>query len=334
MLNQCHIGDCRALLREFAAAGVRAQTCVTSPPYWGLRDYGSEGQLGLEVTPLRYVARMRSVFRLVREVLADDGTLWLNLGDSYASAPRGNPGHLSAGLSNNGQHQADKPLRSTSTIVGGLKPKDLAGIPWRVAFALQADGWYLRSDIIWHKPNPMPESVTDRPTSAHEHIFLFAKSERYYYDSDAIKEPGIWAGPNGRQKSPHAQGFGRRSKEQEKERQDKQRGHGRRHNGFNERWDAMTTEEQCSVMRNKRNVWTVGTHPYPGAHFAVFPADLIEPCVLAGSRTGDVVLDPFMGSGTTAQVAEHLGRQWIGCELQPDYLPLQKQRLAQRAMAL
>ncbi|HLF11847.1 MAG TPA: site-specific DNA-methyltransferase [Gammaproteobacteria bacterium] len=150
----------------------------------------------------------------------------------------------------------------------------------------------------------------------------------------STKEPGTWAGPNGRSKSPHSQGFGQRSKEQEAERQDKQRGHGRRHNGFNDRWDAMTQEEQCNVMRNKRNVWTVGTHPYPGAHFAVFPADLIEPCVLAGSRSGDVVLDPFMGSGTTAQVAEHLGRQWIGCELNADYLPLQANRLSQRAMAL
>jgi DNA modification methylase len=336
VLNTCHIGDCRTLLREFAAAGVRAQTCVTSPPYWGLRDYGVPGQIGMESTWIRYVARLRSIFRLVYDVLADDGTLWLNLGDSYNNFDK-----WGGGGNNPGKHTVSADgavpswaVRKRRLRQPGLKPKDLVGIPWRVAFALQADGWYLRSDIIWHKPNPMPESVTDRPTSAHEHIFLFAKSERYYYDADAIKEPGIWAGPNGRQKSPHAQGFGRRTKEQEAERQDKQRGHGRRHNGFNDRWDAMTTEEQCNVMRNKRNVWTVGTHPYPGAHFAVFPSDLIEPCVLAGSRTGDVVLDPFMGSGTTAQVAEHLGRQWIGCELQPDYLPLQKQRLAQRAMPL
>lgn len=315
MLNQCHIGDCRTLLREFAAAGVKAQTCVTSPPYFGLRDYGVDGQIGLEQTPDEYVAQMVDVFRGVRDVLADDGTLWLNLGDSYVSVGSGKQGE-------NGQMatRTVAQVRDNKAVHGdvrrppsvlGLPPKNLIGIPWRVAFALQADGWYLRSDIIWHKPNPMPESVTDRPTKAHEYIFLLSKRERYFYDAEAIREPDLGTDhrrsvlhkpePSGGIMSPHA--------------------------------GIRKAEGRNGQGRNKRSVWTVTTMPFDGAHFAVFPRALIEPCILAGSRPGDVVLDPFMGSGTTAQVAEHLGRQWIGCELNPNYLPLQAQRLAQRAMA-
>lgn len=280
-------------MRALKAQGIKVQTCVTSPPYFGLRDYGHEGQLGLESTPDEYVANMVEVFRCVRDLLAEDGTLWLNLGDSYAPS------------------------------------KQLLGIPWRVAFALQADGWYLRQDIIWSKPNPMPESVTDRCTKAHEYIFMLSKSARYYYDQGAIKEPAIYSGLNGRDESGYkdAQAFsGKHAKE------DKQRGHGRRHAGFNDRWDAMGKEEQCSGLRNKRSVWTVATKPYSGAHFATFPPDLIEPCILAGAPAGGVVLDPFFGSGTTGQVCQALGRRWIGCELNPAYEDLQIARTSQSGM--
>lgn len=323
--------------------GIRAQTCVTSPPYFGLRDYGHADQMGLEPTHEQYVASVVAVFRLVRDVLADDGTLWLNLGDSYAGSwgaqSRENAGKQApnvSALSANQVKAAQIKASGTGSLgrTPGLKAKDLIGIPWKVAFALQADGWYLRSDIVWHKPNPMPESVTDRPTKAHEYLFLLTKSERYYYDAAAIKEPGIYAGPNGRQKSPHAQGFARRTADQEKTRQDKQRGHRRRHAGFNERWDAMTTEEQCSVMRNKRSVWTVATKPQPEAHFATFPPDLIEPCIMAGAAHGAVVLDPFMGSGTTARVALSLGRQFIGCEINAAYAGIQDRIGLQAGMAV
>jgi DNA modification methylase len=313
MLNKCHIGDCRELLKQFAAAGVRAQMCVTSPPYFGLRDYGHANQIGLEATPDAFVAEMVAVFRGVRDVLADDGTLWLNLGDSYhASSATGNTftaGKHSAIDPINAIRLRDEKNRRLKSATYA-KPKDLLGIPWRVAFALQADGWYLRSDIIWHKPNPMPESVTDRPTKAHEYLFLLAKSERYYYDADAIREQCSDSSHGSPNINP-----GRKSQQ------------GR--SGSPGKW----TDEDKESGRNRRSVWTVSTIPFGGAHFAVFPSTLIEPCILAGSRPGDVVLDPFMGSGTTAQVAEHLGRQWIGCELNPDYMPLQARRLAQRAMA-
>jgi DNA modification methylase len=222
--------------------------------------------------------------------------------------------------------------------VEGLKPKDLVGIPWRVAFALQADGWYLRSDIIWHKPNPMPESVTDRPTKAHEYLFLLSKSERYYYDAEAIKEPAIYAeearydnGLNGHGGGVSHAGQGSSTR---KFKSDKQRGHGRRHDGFNDRWDQMTKQEQCSKFRNKRSVWTVATQPYSEAHFATFPPKLIEPCILAGCPSGGLVLDPFAGSGTTLQVAQQLGRRGVGIELNPDYIKLAEKRTAQAGLAL
>lgn len=330
-LNKTHVGDCRALLAAMVADGVRVQTCVTSPPYFGLRDYGHSDQIGLEPTPTEYVEQIVAVFRGVRDLLTEGGTLWLNLGDSYSAHAGQRKTTDKAGIK---QQSNVASANAPSRCVEGIGAKQLIGIPWRVALALQADGWYLRCDIIWHKPNPMPESVTDRPTKAHEYLFLLAKSERYYYDHAAIKEPGIYAGPNGRQKSPHAQGFARRTPEQETSRQDKQRGHGRRHAGFNARWDALSTEEQCSLMRNKRSVWTVATKAQPEAHFATFPPELIEPCILAGAASGATVLDPFMGSGTTARVAMSLGRQFIGCELNPEYAGIQDKLGLQAGMAV
>ena len=293
-----------------------AQTCVTSPPYWGLRDYGIDGQLGLEPTPDEYVARMVAVFAEVRRVLRADGTLWLNLGDSY-NAYNGNRG-ASAGFSD-GAAGRGHPEHGCGLTASTLKPKDLVGIPWRVAFALQADGWYLRQDIIWAKPNPMPESVTDRCTKAHEYMFLLSKSARYYYDADAIAEKFADA----RMGNPNGGGNYARSVpgwEAEHVQSGLKRGE----------WNT----DGAKTFRNRRSVWTVATTPYPEAHFATFPPALIEPCILAGAPTGGVVLDPFMGSGTTAQVAQNLGRRWIGVELNADYIALQQARTAQQAFAL
>lgn len=367
-MNRLIIGDCRAALRDLARGGVKVQCVVTSPPYWGLRDYGHPGQLGLEPTPEEYVANMVAVFRLVRDVLADDGVLWLNLGDSYAGSGRGgNPTEETSTLQGGQESQRASMisrrrgsqlhagLHESARVAGnigrvwvpppaGLKQKDLVGIPWMVAFALRADGWYLRQDIIWSKPNPMPESVTDRCTKAHEYIFMLTKQRRYFYDAEAIREPASeasivrWAQNIDDQKgSERAHGGGKTNgamKAVGGPRADKQRGHSRRHAGFNDRWDGMTKAEQSAMGRNKRSVWTVATQPYSGAHFATFPPALIEPCILAGSRPGDIVLDPFFGSGTTGQVAEKLGRKWIGIELNPDYEPLAKARTQQAGMML
>jgi len=263
-------GDAIEVLKTIPDQSIN--TCVTSPPYWGLRDYGIDGQVGIEETPEEYVAKMVEVFREVKRVLRNDGTLWLNLGDSYA-------GNCSQ-ASNNGRAGFGNPRERLVNRKGeGLKPKDLVGIPWRVALALQADGWYLRSDIIWHKPNPIPESVKDRPTKAHEYIFLLSKSPRYYYDYEAIKEP--------------------------------------------------VTSKQLGSTRNRRSVWTVPTRPFPEAHFATFPPELIEPCVLAGCPIGGVVLDPFVGSGTTLLVATRHHRRSIGIELNPEYIKIAERRLKQ-----
>ncbi len=326
-MNKVIFGDCRDTMRELAAQGVRVQCCVTSPPYFGLRDYGHPGPIGLEKTPAEYVAALVEVFEAVRELLADDGVLWMNLGDSYAGSwgaqSREHAGkhapNVSA-LSANQVIAAQRKASGTGSIPAGsgLKPKDLMGIPWRVAFALQAAGWYLRQDIIWHKPNPMPESVTDRCTKAHEYLFLLTKSERYYWDRDAMQEKAaIEAGRAPRR----ANSFARKAE-----------------TGVPPGQPAHHREDrediEYSGVRNRRSVWTVPTQPYSGAHFAVFPPELIEPCILAGSRPGDLVLDPFMGSGTTAQVAQALGRQWIGCELNAEYAPLQQERTAQGALAL
>ena len=308
-MNEVFFGDCRDTMRALIAQGVKVQMCVTSPPYFGLRDYGHPGQIGLEATPSEFVAAMVEVFELVREMLADDGVLWLNLGDSYANDAKW-------GGSTGGKHV--QALHGDSGIgrgkkTTGMRPKNLLGIPWRVALALQEDGWNLRQDIIWHKPNPMPESVTDRCTKAHEYIFLLSKSARYYYDAEAVKEPA----------QPH--------KGIVLDNRDSGTGKAR---GMNGQSDRQGNFEAVDGNRNKRSVWTVATHPYSGAHFATFPPALIEPCILAGSRPGDTVLDCFFGSGTTGQVAGNLGRQWIGCELNPDYAALQDQRVAQGGLAV
>jgi len=294
------------------------QCVVTSPPYWGLRDYGTAEQIGLERTPDDYVREIVAVFREVRRVLTSDGVLWLNLGDCYATGAGavGNQGHRgSRGGSPKQRHTcaAVGPMTQPNRMpLPGLKPKDLVGIPWRVAFALQADGWYLRSDVIWSKPNPMPESTTDRPTKAHEYLFLLTKSERYFYDADAIREPHVrlWDATNGGNLSPS--------------------GAHKANGAVRERGGDYPKPNVLG--RNRRSVWTVPTMPYSGAHFATMPEKLVEPCILAGSRLGDRVLDPFMGSGTVGAVAERLGRRWVGLDLNPAYHQLAKKRTAQRGL--
>ncbi|CAB4135051.1 COG0863 DNA modification methylase [uncultured Caudovirales phage] len=304
-MNIIEFGDCRETMRSWAAQSIKAQTCITSPPYFGLRDYGHDGQIGLEDTPEQYISAMVEVFRCVRDVLADDGTLWVNIGDSYASyrdgkaTPDTTRGESIGTLVPKGSARN----RMASTFNGsGIKHKDLIGIPWMLAFALRADGWYLRQDIIWHKPNPMPESVRDRCTKAHEYIFLFSKQAHYYFNNEAIKEPvkQDWGTRDRTNGKYHNEGSGLQP-----------------HSGLDKSYE----------MANKRSVWSVNTKPYSGAHFAVYPEELISPCVLAGSRAGDIVLDPFMGSGTTAALAIKHGRRYLGCELNRDYESLQKERI-------
>jgi len=350
-MNKVYWGDCRDSLRQMKDEGITVQTCVTSPPYYGLRDYGTgtwiggdksckhielhqkhggersdrdqtsqifqfketcklcgakrqDLQIGNEQTPQEFIDNLVEVFACVWDILADDGTLWVNLGDSYANN--------SSQASNNGRAGFGNDREKVVNRIGnGYKQKDLMGMPWRLAFALQDFGWYLRQDIIWHKPNPMPESVTDRCTKSHEYIFLLTKNQNYYFDHESIKEPtktkseGIRFGGNkyGDNDDPkYATKSGNVSKEYEK--------------------------------ANKRDVWTVPVKPYSGSHFAVFPTELIEPMILAGSRVGDVVLDPFFGSGTTGQVSQALGRKWIGCELNKNYELLQNQRVSQQGLEL
>ena len=364
-INKIFNSDCITGMRSLPDGCI--QTCITSPPYFGLRDYGVDGQIGLEQTPEQYVERLVTVFREVRRVLRHDGTLWLNLGDSYASG---------GGKAQPHRDSCGGGFVKPNTAVNGLKSKDLIGIPWRVAFALQSDGWYLRSDIIWEKPNAMPESVRDRPTKSHEYLFLLTKSEKYYYDSDAIKEPAVRPGER--------QTFGgQKGRDYQPSETDPNFRNG------NEQWGrTITTPDK----RNKRTVWHIPTKPFPGAHFAVFPPDLIKPCILAGTslkvcpicgqswkrvieKTGhinnredchvpnnsptktdstgwapttrptdeftpmcnclnndgsdkSVALDPFMGAGTTALVAKQLNRSYIGYELNPEYVQLARDRLA------
>lgn len=384
-------GDCLAVLRTLPARSVNC--CVTSPPYFGLRDYGTaswEGgsedcdhrppddagqtskptkgqrehagrfagqacwkcgatradkQIGLEPTPADYVVKMVEVFREVRRVLKDDGTLWLNLGDSY-NAYNGNRGPA-AGV-NKTCHEALPSLPGGYGLsVKSLKPKDLIGIPWAVAFALRDDGWYLRSDIIWAKSNCMPESVTDRPTKAHEYLFLLSKSQRYHYDHEAIKEPAIYdidgtgtAACKARQaedakSAPTALRAGIRPAGLKDARNlngkngEKERGHTRPHEGFNSRWDLMDKHEQCTGMRNKRDVWTIAPAQFAQAHFATFPPKLIEPCIRAGVPDGGTCLDPFFGAGTTGLVCQQQHVRCVGIELNPAYCDIAIKRLAQ-----
>jgi DNA modification methylase len=310
-------GDVRQRLADIPDGSVRC--CVTSPPYWGLRDYGNDGQIGLEQTPEAYVAEMVEVFREVRRTLTDDGSLWLNLGDSYVGGGGFSPTSPSNLLGSNRKASKKAHAKAALKASGHMKPKDLVGIPWRVAFALQADGWWLRQDIIWHKPNPMPESVTDRCTKAHEYVFLLTKSAKYYYDAEAIEEAaktpsgatwperkaaGATAGNvivgdgirNGTQRVVHGAGV----------------------------TSNLTRQDG---KRNKRSVWSIATKPFKGAHFAVMPEALAEPCVLAGSAPGDLVLDPFTGSGTVAVVALRNNRRFIGVELNPEYVDIANDRI-------
>jgi DNA modification methylase len=374
-LNQCHFGDVRAVLRQMIADGVKVNTIVTSPPYWGLRSYLPEGhadkgsEIGSEPTLKEFIETMTGVMMLAREVLANDGTMWMNMGDSYAGS-WGSQGrdYSGVGVSNLSARQvaaSQRKASQTGTVRDqGMKPKDLMGQPWRLAFALQDAGWWLRQDIIWSKPNPMPESTRDRCTKAHEYLFLLAKSERYYYDFDAVQEP-VNGGANARRAGPNAMrgqtvpsgwdtrtgegghgafhklgrtpgtgvgfghGFDKEPKPRVTARKLADAGSGTKNN---ESMDAAL--EEMRSTRNRRSVWTVGTEPYKGAHFATFPTKLITHCILAGAPAGGTVLDIFMGSGTTAQVAERLGRQWIGIDIDVRNKTLQDERLRQPSLNL
>ena len=382
-MNKIEFGDCREIMKRWKDEGVKIQTCVTSPPYYGLRDYGVDGQIGLEQTVVEYVANMVDVFRHVWHILEDDGTVWLNLGDSYYNYRPGKGQALNKQTVSNTNQDLPTTCARRGNKQEGLKEKDLIGIPWRVAFALQDFGWYLRQDIIWHKPNPMPESVTDRCTKSHEYIFLLSKSPKYYFDNEAIKEPCI---------NSTEEQMAKRNKKQHRENASEQEAKYVQHN--------FSKVEKIYEKRNKRDVWSVTVKPFKGAHFATYPKDLIEPCILAGTSekghcpvcnakwkrmkidtgerhdvevyTGkavkdyehanvqnpsdtkrrvlesmskiykyewiptcecrlepvpDIVFDPFMGSGTTAQVALQHGRQYLGCELNKEYEKLQQERI-------
>lgn len=315
-LNQILQGDCIKVVQSLPPDTI--QTVITSPPYWGLRDYGMTEQIGLEETVQDYIQKIVSLFREIKRVLKDDGTVWLNLGDAYAGSGRG---RIANGQAHPGiEHKQSVGQRSgfinLSNKVAGLKPKDLIGLPWRVAFALQEDGWYLRKDIVWNKPNAMPESVRDRPTSSHEYIFLLSKSQKYYYDHEAIKEEAAY-----KQFSDPPRGSrGAFGMEQQGRREDKPRG------SFKGKYGDLAFRA-IRNKRNKRSVWTVATKPTKDAHFATYPVELIEPCVLAGCPIDGIVLDPFMGSGTTGIAALKHSRNFIGIELNPEYIKIANKRL-------
>jgi len=300
MIDTVLFGDCRQTLQTINEP---IQMCVTSPPYYGLRDYGGENQqIGQEQTPEEYIEELVSVFSIIRDKLNDDGTLWVNIGDSYYNyRPSKGKSYVKQTLSKTKQDLPDYSSKRNNKL-SNYKEKDLIGIPFMLAFALRNDGWYLRQDIIWHKPNPMPESVKDRCTKSHEYIFLLSKSKRYYYNNEAIKEPvkQDWGTRNRTNGKYHNSGSGLQP-----------------HSGLTKSYD----------KKNKRSVWSVTNKPYKQAHFAVFPPDLIEPCILAGSKEGDIILDPFMGSGTTGMVAKQHNRHYIGCELHDNYKTLIDQRV-------
>ncbi len=361
-LNRCHFGDVRDVLRRMIADGVKVNTIITSPPYWGLRSYlpaehpDKPREIGSEPTLREFLATMVEVFDLARQVLADDGTAWVNMGDSYAGGRRG--GDTGSGTINGAQpghsmtasrRRNDHPVPRSDVRVEGLKPKDIVGQPWRLAFALQDAGWWLRQDIIWSKPNPMPESVTDRCTKSHEYIFLLTKAERYYFDQQAILEPvspntharlsqdvqnqigsaraNGGAKTNGNMKAvARGVGWGHGT-----DAEDRQRGRVRKMaDGTDPTKNNASFNEAMAIMptvRNKRSVWTIPTESFKGAHFATYPQKLVEPCILAGCPVGGTVLDIFFGSGTTGQVAQRLGRNWIGIDLNPANEPLQRDRI-------
>ena len=316
-MGQIIIADALEGLRHLETE--TCDTCITSPPYYGLRDYGVEGQIGIEKTPEQYINRLVEVFSEVRRVLKPDGTLWLNIGDSYAGSGKGGQsGNMRSEnwqpryprIGETARKNAVTKYAGDLRVYEGIKNKDLIGIPWMLAFALRADGWWLRQDIIWHKPNAMPESVKDRCTKSHEHILLLSKSRNYYYDNEAIKEPCARKG-----NSKTFRGGGAYTNNQSYK-------------------NSVVVERQStgnklnqSGKRNRRDVWTVATKPYNGAHFSVFPPELIRPCILAGSRKNGIVLDPFLGSGTTAIVAVEEGRDFIGIDLNPNYVELVRKRM-------
>ena len=308
-MNKIEFGDCREIMKRWKEEGVKVQTVVTSPPYFGLRDYGHDGQIGLEQTVGEYVYNIVDVFRDVWNILEDNGTVWLNLGDSYYNYRPGKGQALNKQTVSNTNQDLPTICARRGNKQEGLKEKDLIGIPWRVAFALQDFGWYLRQDIIWHKPNPMPESIRDRCTKAHEYIFLLTKKPQYYFNNEAIKEPA---------KHPNAKASWTSNSRIERAKSLGRLPVGNEING---------KKYEGAEFKNKRSVWTVNVKPYKGAHFATFSKELIEPCILAGSKEGDIVFDPFMGSGTTAQVALQHNRQYMGCELNPEYKKLQDERL-------
>lgn len=365
-MNKVYFGDCRDSMRQMAKDGIKVQTCITSPPYYGLRDYGTatwesgdincdhkeylgghgdksqkqltssgtqqynyrdickkcgakrvDNQIGLEQTPKEFIDNLVEVFACVWDILENDGTLWVNLGDSYYNYRPGKGQALSKQSVSNSLQDLPQDCARRGNKLEGYKEKDLMGMPWRLAFALQDFGWYLRQDIIWHKPNPMPESIKDRCTKSHEYIFLLTKNPQYYFDSESIKEESI---------NSEEQQIAKRNKKQHRFNAQEHETKFVQHN--------FSKIKNTYEKRNKRDVWTVSVKPYSGAHFAVYPEELIEPCVMAGSRVGDIVLDPFFGSGTTGAVAQKLGRQYIGCELNKDYEQLQNDRLQQMAMEL
>lgn len=302
-LNKIYNSDCLTFLIGLPDNFI--DCCVTSPPYYGLRDYGVDGQIGLEETPDQYVQKLVEIFREVKRVLKPEGTLWLNLGDTYYNYRGAHDHATKQSISSNNAHVIKSDYGSRNTILPNIKGKDLIGIPWMVAFALRADGWYLRQDIIWHKPNPMPESVTDRCTKSHEYIFLLSKSQKYYYDQDAIKTRTI---------------------EPEKIRSDSIK-------TFPTKFiNGIRNTKIAYEMSNKRSVWTVETMPYSEAHFATFPEKLIVPCIKAGSPEGGIVLDPFMGAGTTALVSHKLNRNYLGCDINSEYCTLAEKRIKPHKM--
>ena len=341
-LDQCHFGDCRDLMRAMIADGVKVQTIVTSPPYWGLRDYGVGGQIGQEPTLREFIDALVDVFELCRELLADDGTAWVNMGDAYVGS-RGAPwgpseASKTARAMTQSRRRDDAPIPRSDVRVEGLKPKDVMGQPWRLAFALQDAGWYLRQDIIWHKPNPMPESVRDRCTKAHEYVFLLSKSSRYYFDADAIAEPFADSSlerlrqdvtnQKGSERVPGKTNGTMKAVGLNANRSSYKPGSASAVNDGErlEKSDAGLPVRDAG--RNKRSVWTVTTQPFKEAHFATYPPKLIEPCILAGCPAGGMVLDPFGGAGTTAGIALKHGRKAILCELNPEYAKLVPSRIS------